>query len=106
LPDELVRTVARLYDQHRPARFPRRLVVDDANGVEMVSLDSSVSGCVHTWLHNSGFIDDRSWDALADGEQRLRRAIQALDADEATYYQRLLDMTVLILEGLDDIPPG
>jgi hypothetical protein len=97
--------MAGLYDQHRQTSFPHRLVADDANGVEMVSLDSSVSGCAHTWLNNSGLIDDPSWDALADGEQRLRHAIPALDADEASYFQRLLDMTVLILKSPNDIPP-
>ncbi|MET7393853.1 hypothetical protein ABZS66_10205 [Dactylosporangium sp. NPDC005572] len=103
--DELLRTVAGLYEEHRQAAFPRRLVVADANGVEMVSLCSNVSGCVSTWLGNGGRIDDWRWDVLADCEQKLNRAIPALDGYEASYYQRLLDMAVLILENPEDMQP-
>ena len=95
--DEVLRTVAELYDEHRQAAFPR-LIVDDANGVEMVSLDSNVSGCVHTWLRNGGRIDDFRWDVLSECEQQLNHAILALGGDEASYYLRLLEMTVLILK--------
>lgn len=103
--DQLLRTAAELYEEHRQAAFPRRLIVADANGVEMVSLDSNVSGCVSTWLGNGGRIDDLRWNLLADCEQKLNRAIPALDGYEASYYRRLLDMTVLILRSPEDMPP-
>ena len=105
LPDGLLRAVAGLYEKHRQTAFPRRLVVDDVNGVEMVSLDSTVSGCVHTWLKDRGHIHDRGWDTLAECEQVLNRAIPALDGDEASYYRRLLDMTVLILTSPEAAQP-
>jgi hypothetical protein len=93
-----LRTVTELFEEHRQAVFPARLTSADANGVEMVGLDSTVSGCVSTWLRNQGRIDDSRWDVLADCEQKLQRAIPALDGYERSYYQRLLDMTLLILE--------
>lgn len=93
MPDRPLRRVAELYEEHREAVFPGRLIVDEANGIEMVSIDSRVSGCVHTWLKNRGRIDDGRWDTLAACEQLLIRAIPALDGDEASYYQRLLAMT-------------
>jgi hypothetical protein len=97
--DEVLRAVTELYEEHRQTAFPRRLIVDDANGVEMVSLASRALGCIHTWLRNGGRIDDRRWDTLSECKQQLNHAIPALDGDEASYYQRLLDMTVLILEA-------
>ncbi|MEV4280929.1 hypothetical protein [Actinoplanes xinjiangensis] len=100
--EELGRAVAELYEEHRRAAFPPRLKVDDANGVEMVSLDSRVVGCVGTWLENRGAVDNRRWDTLAECEQLLDRAIPALNEAEAVYYRRLLTMTVLILETPDD----
>ncbi len=103
--DELVRTVAELYEEHRRAAFPRRLTRDDANSVEMVSLDSRVAGCVHTWLTNGGRIHDQGWDNLAECEQLLHRASPALDGGEASHYRRLLTMTVLILENPEDRQP-
>jgi hypothetical protein len=106
LPDELLRTVAELYEEHKQATFPRRLVVDDANGIEMVSLDSRISGCVSSWLSHGGRIDDRRRVVLTECEQLLNRAIPALDGHEVSYYRRLLDMTVLILENPEDKRPG
>jgi hypothetical protein len=98
LPDKSLRTVAELYDQHRRAAFPSRLTAADANGVEMAGLDATVSGCVSAWLRSQRRIDDSRWDLLADCEQKLKRAIPALDGDERSHCQRLLDMTLLILE--------
>lgn len=103
--EELVRAVAKLYEEHRRAVFPPRLKVDDANGVEMVSLDVRVAGCVDTWLKNRGHVDNWRWDTLAECDQLLNRAIPALNEAEAFYYRRLLTMTVLILENADGTQP-
>jgi hypothetical protein len=101
--DERLRSVAALYEEHRQAAFPRRLVVDDVNGVEMVMLDSRPSGCISTWLQNGGRVDGRVRDTLAECEQLLLRVLPALDGDERAYYNRLLEMTLLILENPDDV---
>ncbi|WP_436519714.1 hypothetical protein [Actinoplanes sp. HUAS TT8] len=98
MPDDVLRVVGALHDEFRQAAFPRRLVVDDVAGVEMVTLASGVDGCVSAWLEHEGHIDDRRWNHLAECEQRLIRVMPALKGAEATYYQRLLDMTALILE--------
>ncbi|MFI7578215.1 hypothetical protein [Micromonospora sp. NPDC049497] len=75
-------------------------------GVSMMLLDSNVAGCVSTWLHRGGSNDDGRWDILAACEQELLRVIPELDDDEAAYYQRLLDMTVLVLNAPDDSSPS
>jgi hypothetical protein len=104
--DERLHAVAELYDEWRQAAFPRRVILDDEpNGVEVVGLYSRVAGCVHTWLAGEGRADDRLLATLAECEQQLNRAIPALDGYEASYYQRLLDMTVLILAGRRDTQP-
>lgn len=93
--------VAELWEAHMQAPFPGRLRSADVAGVCMVLLDSNVAGCVSTWLHRGGNIDDERWDILAACEQELLRVIPELDDDEAVYYQRLLDMAVLVLEVPD-----
>lgn len=98
--------VAELWEAHTQAPFPGRLRSVDVAGVSMVLLDSNVAGCVSTWLHRDGNIDDGRWDILAACEQELRRVIPELDDDEAAYYQRLLDMAVLVLKAPDDSSPN
>jgi hypothetical protein len=92
-------TVAQLWTAHSQAAFPGRLWGADVAGVEMVLLDADVAGCVSTWLHDRGILDGQQWDHLAICEQRLIRILPELEGFEAEYYQRLLDMTILLLES-------
>ncbi|MFD8494929.1 hypothetical protein [Amycolatopsis sp. NPDC059657] len=68
-------------------------------GFDMVMLDADPAGCVSVWLKRQGLLDDGRWNVLAECEQRLVRVIPELDAYGREYYQRLLDMTVLILDA-------
>jgi hypothetical protein len=90
--------VAALYETHRNAPFPRQWRGADVAGSDMVMLDSDPSGCISVWLQQGGVLDDWRWKILSDQEQRLLRVIPELDDDGRAYYQRILDMTVLILE--------
>jgi hypothetical protein len=101
-----LRAVARLWKAHGDAAFAGRLRFVDVAGVEMVMLDADVTGCVNTWLNNNGTIDDWRWNVLAARERQLKRVVPELSGDEAAYYRRLLDMTVLVLDSSGDQPPA
>ncbi|MET9262697.1 hypothetical protein [Amycolatopsis sp. NPDC004079] len=92
-------TVTTLFEAHRKAPFPRRWRGTDVAAVDTVMLDENSSGCISTWLQRQGLLDDRRWNILAECEQQLIRVIPELDAYGREYYQRLLDMTVLVLEA-------
>ena len=76
------------FEAHK-APFPSRWRGADVAGFDMVTLDADPAGCVSVWLKQQGLLDDWRWNVLAECEQRLIRVIP----------QRLLDMTVLILEA-------
>ena len=98
MPGDRVTAVADLWKAHQEAAFPRRLIVEEVAGVEMVMLDADVAGSIMSWLGNGGDIDDRRWDVLAVCEQNLIRVIPELADYEASYFQRLLEMAVLVLD--------
>lgn len=102
-PDRMT-AVAELWKAHSSAAFPGRLRTVDIAGVEMVMLDEDVAGCVGIWLSHGCSIDDRRWEALATRGRQLTRVLPELSGDEAVYYQRLLDMTVLLLDSRSDPP--
>lgn len=91
--------VTTLFDAHREAPFPSRWRGTDVEDIDMVMLDATPAGCVSVWLEQQDLLDDRTRDVLAESEQRLIRVIPELDAYGREYYQRLLDMTVLVLEA-------
>ncbi|WP_370949671.1 hypothetical protein AB5J62_19475 [Amycolatopsis sp. cg5] len=91
--------VTTLFDAHLKAPFPGRWRGADVAGFDMVMLDAGPAGCVSVWLERQGLLDDWRWNVLAECEQRLVRVIPELDAYGREYYQRLLDMTVLVLDA-------
>ncbi|MGV9292938.1 MULTISPECIES: hypothetical protein [Amycolatopsis] len=97
---ERLAAVTALFEVHRKAPFPSRYRGGaDVAGFDMVLLDAHPAGCVSTWLQRQGLLDDWRWNILAEYKQRLIRVIPELDAYGREYYQRLLDMTVLVLEA-------
>ncbi|MFC6021402.1 hypothetical protein ACFP2T_35185 [Plantactinospora solaniradicis] len=101
-----IKAVAKLWAAHMEAAFPAGLRGVDIAGIEMVMFDSDAAGCLSTWLNNGGKFDDWRWDVLAECEQDLTRVIPQLAGYEASYYQRLLDMTVPVLDLPDALAPG
>ena len=95
--DDRMATVARLWQAHCGAPFPDRLKSADVVGIEMVTLDADVSGCVSAWLKGGGSIDPRRWGILASRERELQRVVPALSGHEAAYCRRLLSLTELVL---------
>ncbi|MFD8495887.1 hypothetical protein [Amycolatopsis sp. NPDC059657] len=92
--------VTTLFEAHNEAPFPSRWRGADVAGFDMVMLDADPAGCVSVWLKRQGLLDDWRWNVLAvECEQRLIRVILELDAHGREYYQRLLDMTVLLLDA-------
>ncbi|MEU7901655.1 hypothetical protein [Actinoplanes sp. NPDC049118] len=92
-------TVAELWSAHGHAAFPARLRSADVSGIDMVTLDADVAGCVSVWLRNGGNIDDRRWEILAARERELTRVLPALTGEEAAYCQRLRDMAVVLMDS-------
>lgn len=90
--------VSKLWRRHCKAAFPDRLRSVEIADIDMVMLDADVAGCICTWLDHGGSIDGRRRDVLAACERQLARVVPELSGYEAEYYERLLDMTVLILD--------
>jgi hypothetical protein len=89
--------VAALWEAHRRAAFPPRLRGADVAGVDVVTLDATVAGCVSTWLENGGSLDDRARTALSGCRDDLAQVLPELAGEEAAYLARLRDLAALIL---------
>ena len=91
--------VSRLWRKHSHAEFPERLRGAELAGVDLVTLDSDVAGCVKSCLASKGSLDEAQ-------KQVLVRRLDDLDAvlpllgrrTESLYYGRLRELSTLILD--------
>jgi len=88
--------VEELWRRHAKEAFPARLTSVDVLGIEMVTLDADIAGCVGTWLHNGGTLDDRRWNVLAARKRELSRVLPELAGEETAYFRRLDEMVELL----------
>ncbi|KUL41098.1 hypothetical protein [Actinoplanes awajinensis] len=86
--------LAEIYRVHASAQYPR-------GREDLALVDSLAADSVHIWLTNDGALDDARRTSLAEQEQQLIHAIPQLTGPSRFYFQRLLDMVVLVLESTD-----
>jgi hypothetical protein len=94
--DARAAAVVGLWQEHKSASFPARRRSMDANGVEMVTLDADVAGCVTGWLSNGGHLDRRHHATLEARLTDLARAEADFGCEERVYWQRLRELIVLL----------
>ena len=88
-----------LYARWLAAPFPARMRGRDVAGVDMVSLDADVAGCVRVWLDNGGVLDDRRWACLGRRLDELDRTVPLLTGDpESAYYIACRTVAALVWE--------
>ena len=89
--------LSRLWDDHRRARFPARLLAEDVGGIECVMVDENIAGCIHTLL-SRGSLDERREATLTWRLDHLAIILPLLtDEKELAYYDRLRTMAELAL---------
>lgn len=92
--------VARLYEEHERAEFPSRLRGEELAGVDLVMLDADIVGCVDAWQGSAGRLDAGRQSILRNCLDDLNRVVPLLTDDrEARYYERLRELTRLVLEA-------
>lgn len=94
--------VERLYVDQHAAPFPAGMTSFTCRGVDAVWLDSSIAGCVHTWLANDGTLDDWRRDVLGTCLARLEQLIPGLPSGPAgDYYAAWHRLALLVQNSYD-----
>lgn len=96
---EQLDAVTPLWDAHLRADFPAYLRGAELLGIDMVLLDAEVAGCVSSWLHGRGHLDEERRRILARCVADLDHILPILATQEDAYYGRLRAMAVAALGG-------
>jgi hypothetical protein len=91
--DESQVVVARLWREFRSEPWPARLNGAELAGIDLVTLDADLAGCVHTWLNNGGLLDARRLRTLNRRIRELEQVLpQLTEADAPRRWQRLHEL--------------
>jgi hypothetical protein len=92
--------ISRLWRKHSHSEFPARLRGEELAGVDLVTLDSDVAGCVTACLSNKGTLDEAQKQVLVQRVDDLDAVLPLLASrSESLYYSRLRDLSTLILKA-------
>jgi hypothetical protein len=62
----------------------------EKSGIDLALLDADIAGCVSTFLHNHGKLDDQRRAILRQCRAEIDPVVAALDGEARAYYARLL----------------
>ncbi|MFJ7779749.1 hypothetical protein [Streptomyces yangpuensis] len=94
---DLIASVSLLCEEHDSAPFPPGLTGAERAGFDLVMPDSDISGCVHTWLHNGGHLDEWRYQMLHWRMSQLNVILTVLGDDDCpAYWERLFRMGQLV----------
>lgn len=95
-------SVSRLWAAHLRTEFPCRLRGEKLAGVDLVLLDADIAGCVVTWRAEGRPLDEGRRQLVNRLLQDLDRVLPPLSREqERAYYQRLRQISELLLEPAD-----
>lgn len=91
-------TIAVQYRDHLSRPFPPRLRGMVIDGIDLVLLDSTIAGCVSTWLGRTHDLDPDRHRILRTSLDDVHRLVPALtDPTERRYYVALGDCAQAVL---------
>lgn len=93
-----IQEITRLWEQHLEAAFPDKLRSMEIDGGDAVTLDSTVAGCVQTFIAKQGKLDLWRTSTLGLCYGELPRWIAETSGKELKYVKRLQEMARLVLE--------
>lgn len=98
--DQERQSVAPQWQRHLERPFPPRLRGEEIEGVDMVTVDADIAGCVQTWLNSSSDLDKMRTGVLRGCLDDLDRVLPQLsDPEEADYYAGLRDLAARVLSA-------
>jgi hypothetical protein len=90
--------IEKLWQFHLASSFPEDVVGKDIEGKDLVSLDTSVAGCIMSFIDDYGSLKKGKRAVLLKCRESLQRVVPHLKGEANSYFSRLLKMSELALE--------
>src|SRR5688500_13868076 len=93
--------ILELWQEHSASSFPKGYGGREINGIDLSLLDAEIAGCIRMYVHNSGELDHRNVDILRKSLTELNTIVLLLDSEELTYFNRLRNLAILVLQEVN-----
>ena len=93
------KVIEELWKDHESAAFPASCRSVNVRGVDLVSLDADVAGCVDTFV-SGGKLNSFQLAVLGLWYRELADVVAALDGEAKAYYARLDRLAELVLKAV------
>ncbi len=95
----LTEEIDELWSGHLGEQFPSGLIGKDVNGIDLVSLDSNIAGCVVTFI-DDGNLNLYQTAVLGLCFQNVSFVISILNKEGRKYFGRLERLSELVLKAV------
>ena len=89
------------WDRWSKIPFPAGASDMEANGHDLVSIDTFSAGCIDTFVANRGKLDRERIDVLRSCVADLKSRVGELTGDVRTYFADLLNISLMVLTATD-----
>ena len=93
-------SIERLWRDHQRIRFPQGCAGREIDGIDLVLLDSSIAGCVSTFLARDRRLNGWRLAVLGQCYRDARHVIPMLEPELRKYFERLEVMAGEILQAV------
>jgi hypothetical protein len=92
-------SIVSLWKEHNESSFPIKLKCKDFNGIDFITLDSTIAGCISTFIKN-GNLNNQKTAILGMCYRDTNYVIPFLEKEEAIYFERLEKLSKIILKKI------
>jgi hypothetical protein len=80
--------------------FPGGQAGIEIEGIELASLDTFAAGCIDTFIHNRGHLDQQQTSILKDCAKEIDVVVTHLDGEAKIYFERLRSLAKQVLHSV------
>jgi hypothetical protein len=95
----LTKEINKLWKEHFQAKFPEDFYGQEINGVDFVTLDSSIAGCISTFAED-GNLNLYQTAVLGLCYREVSFILPILNEPDAEYFRRLERLAELVLKAV------
>ena len=95
-----MKDIEKSWNEFRAKPFPEGYAGIEVEGIELASLDTFAAGCIDTFIHNNGHLDQQRISILKDCSKDLDIVVKHLEGEAKNYFGHLQSLSQQVLRAV------